>query len=107
MTAGAPGSSAGSGIGMARIASILPRRRLRKAHDDVEPPVAFEQLADALSADGDLHDVLDVADAEPVPRQGAAVELDGEDRQTCDLFGLHVGRPADALDHPLDLLGSP
>ena len=62
------------------------RARLGQADDDVEAPVALEDLPGGAAADGDGDDVVHVGDGQAVARHGAAVDVDAQHRR--------AGRPA-------------
>ena len=79
-------------------------QRLGQAHDDVEAPVALEDLPADRSAERRAHDLLHVGQREAVARERVAVDRDLEHRQAGHLLDLHVGRARDPLEHRGDRL---
>ena len=65
-------------------------RRVPHAHR--KPPAAFDRRRQHGLADRRFDDLLDVADADAVPRRGGAIDLDVEVLAARDLLGIDVAR---------------
>ena len=82
----------GSAILSVRIVSTSLRYSRPEPDLEGEPPLALDDLADDLAAQGRDH-VEHVGGVDPVAGDPVAVDVDPQERQAAERLGLHVGRP--------------
>ena len=76
---------------------------LGQSHHDAEAAVALEHRTGLATAECDAGRLLHVGHIQAEPSRLRSVDINGEDRQTCDLLDLHVGRARNAFQHGRDL----
>src|SRR6185295_14615821 len=73
-------------------------------HHDVEATVTLVDLPGRPAADGDGDGVVDLGDAEAIPRKLFSSHVDAQHRRAFDLLDLQVTDTADGAEHAGDAL---
>ena len=82
--------------------NVLPILR-QEADDQIEPPLAFDDLGHRLASDGRLHDRVDIRHQYAVPGAGGPIHLDEQIRLSQQPEHAEIGDAENGLHHPINL----